>query len=208
MANSKFKRSNVSKNVAELKVSLDDVNLRMVSVEETAALLGIEIHRIADTVKLISDIAAQTNLLALNAAIEAARAGAVGRGFAVVADEVRHLADRTRQSTTEVSQFYHNFCSVASAADLTNTLVNQTKDSAFGSLIKLDHILYMQNGYIALEKTGDGAEAQAASVDHVKQDRLKDDKIYTSLIKHVEAAEIASGHVIECISDLIAQKHA
>jgi methyl-accepting chemotaxis protein len=76
------------------------------------------------------------------------------------------VGEETNSIGLKVDNFYENFNQVVNASTTTMNVMNQTKDRTFATLIKLDHIIYMQNAYVAIEKRGEGEEANAVKVDH------------------------------------------
>lgn len=151
---------------------MSGTNENMRTVSETVEAAGHHIEEltrrsdeITNIVSVIQAVAEQTNLLALNAAIEAARAGEHGRGFAVVADEVRQLAERTHNSTGEISHQVDSILSVTGEVVSSMGDVTELVKSGRENSVKADeavHQLMQTSTDIAgfLSRLADSSEQQ------------------------------------------------
>jgi methyl-accepting chemotaxis protein len=66
----------------------------------------------------------------------------------------------------QVSSFRQQFLELSESAKASVGYTKYAKDKSFGVLTKLDHIVYKQNGYIALESDQQGPSYQAIQVDN------------------------------------------
>ncbi|GAB6042397.1 methyl-accepting chemotaxis protein [Endothiovibrio diazotrophicus] len=78
----------------------------------------------------------------------------------------RDASEATDSIGTQVEEFRTRFADFARSAETTINRLAYAKDRSFGSLVKVDHMIFKQNGYLAINQGGDTAEGRAVGVDH------------------------------------------
>ena len=83
-----------------------------------------------------------------------------------IVEQVLRLGGQSADISGKVGGFRDGFQRVERTAAANISNVSYAKDLAFASLVKLDHVIFMQNGYSALERGLDSDAAGAVKVDH------------------------------------------
>lgn len=89
-------------------------------------------------------------------------AGDIGR-ISEVTIRTQEIANHASESIGNLIETFNLFSNQAKST-LKETAI--AMDASFTTLVKIDHILYKQNGYAAINETPDSPVAQAVSVDH------------------------------------------
>jgi Methyl-accepting chemotaxis protein (MCP) signalling domain len=121
------------------------------AIQKQILHLSEQTDRIGNISSLVSDLANQTNMLALNAAVEAVRAGESGKGFAVVASEIRKLADRSKESASNIKIL---------VADIQKAISSTVKVTDDGTKT-------VENGVKIARKTADAFAGVAEAIERI-----------------------------------------
>ena len=80
--------------------------------------------------------------------------------------EAESSANLSEEIMGQVNSFKVKFSGLSDSAQTSIHYITYAKDKSFGLLTKLDHIIFKQNGYVAIEKPEPCPQADAISVNH------------------------------------------
>lgn len=80
--------------------------------------------------------------------------------------EAKSSAVLSEEIMQQVNSFKVQFSGLSESTQASISYISHAKDTSFGLLTKLDHIIFKQNGYVAIENPEPSSQADAISVDH------------------------------------------
>ena len=191
--------------VSRVVQGINEVSRQSMEIKQDMDTLSHQAEGIGQIMSVISDIADQTNLLALNAAIEAARAGEAGRGFAVVADEVRKLAEKTMDSTHDVSaaiQAIQNSTakSMSSADNAVNQIAQATNYASESGQALREIVATVEGTSDQVNAIATASEEQSAASDEINQSIVQVNEM-------ARQSATAMAEAAQAVAELAAQAH-
>lgn len=141
----------------------DQTNLLALNASIEAARAGEHGRGFAVVADEVKNLSEHTK----NAALE------VSKTLKAFNSRVEHMHAEAETSATlsqevmeQVNSFRHQFSGLSESAKASVGYISYAKDKSFGLLTKLDHIIYKQNGYIAIETPNDCPQHKAIMVDN------------------------------------------
>jgi ABC-type transporter Mla subunit MlaD len=80
-------------------------------------------------------------------------------------EQTARVGEHSARVSGDVAAFREQFAAVAQSAAATIEQLSRAQDLSLASRVKMDHIIYMQNAYVAMERRGEGAEADQVAAD-------------------------------------------
>ena len=226
----------------------DQTNLLALNASIEAARAGEHGRGFAVVADEVKNLSEHTK----NAALEVSQTlKAFNRRVEQMHLEAESSASLSEEVMEQVSSFRHQFSELSHSAQASVGYIAYARDKSFGVLTKLDHIIYKQNGYIAIENPHDCPQHTAIMVNHHhcrlgkwyfegagherfrttiaygKLDRphaeihadtqmayqlsrenwFEDLQKLDMIIQKMKRAEDASGVVMDCIDEMVEEKH-
>lgn len=141
----------------------DQTNLLALNASIEAARAGEHGRGFAVVADEVKNLSEHTK----NAALEVSKTlRAFNKRVEQMHQEAESSSSLSQEVMRQVSSFRHQFSGLSDSAKASVGYISYAKDKSFGLLTKLDHIVYKQNGYIAIEHPEDCPQYHAIKVDN------------------------------------------